>query len=218
MAPLYRNVVNAAAYAPATPAAPAARRQGSGWTISVPAAHVLWRDGVATDVAYGQARLADDGLQHCLSLTRQENGLESLHSPTTCIGPRHRLPGAAAWQWTAPEASRVRLRLQYRNPNGPINTGVTAAVKQLSVHCDGQPLQQHTVVMPHSVAVQESTAAEFDLPAGRCEFQLQEGFNMSALEHFAHYTGGKGGREGVRNQAEVKALLLSPVPALERVR
>ena len=106
------------------------------------------------------------------------------------------------------------MRLQFNNPNGPINTGVTAAVKQLAVTCAGQPAQSHTVVMPHSVAVQESTAAEFDLPAGTCAIQLQDGFNMSALQHFAHYTGGKGGREGVLNDADVKALLLSPVAPL----
>ncbi|MDR6093614.1 hypothetical protein QE373_000911 [Stenotrophomonas sp. SORGH_AS321] len=204
----------AAAYAPATPAAPSARREGNAWTIPVPAQHVLWRDGVAVDARDGLARFADDGLQHCLSLTRRADALESLHSPTTCIGPQQRLPGAQAWSWTQPAAGRVRLRLQFNNPNGPINTGVTAAVKKLAVSCAGQPAQSHTVVMPHSVAVQESTAAEFDLPAGTCTFQLQDGFNMSALQHFAHYTGGKGGRAGVLNTADVKALLLAPIAAL----
>lgn len=204
----------AAAYAPATPAAPSARREGNAWTIPVPAQHVLWRDGAAVDAHDGVARFADDGLQHCLSLTRRADALESLHSPTTCVGPQQRLPGAQAWSWTQPAAGRVRLRLQFNNPNGPINTGVTVAVKQLAVSCAGQPTQSHTVVMPHSVAVQESTAAEFDLPAGTCTFQLQDGFNMSALQHFAHYTGGKGGRAGVLNTADVKALLLSPIAAL----
>jgi hypothetical protein len=204
----------AATYAPATPAAPVARKEGNAWTIPVPVQHVLWRDGAAVDAHDGVARFADDGLQHCLSLTRRADALESLHSPTTCIGPQQRLPGAQAWAWTQPAAGRVRLRLQFNNPNGPINTGVTAAVKQLAVRCAGQPTQSHTVVMPHSVAVQESTAVEFDLPAGACTFQLQDGFNMSALQHFAHYTGGKGGRAGVLNTADVKALLLAPIAAV----
>ncbi|MBJ7516977.1 MAG: Six-hairpin glycosidase-like protein, partial [Stenotrophomonas sp.] len=209
-----RSGVDAAAYAPATPAAPSAKQDGNAWTIAVPAQHVLWGDGAAVDAHDGVARMADDGLQHCLSLTRRENTLESLHSPTTCIGPQQRLPGARTWSWTQPAAGRVRLRLQFNNPNGPINTGVTAAVKQLAVTCAGQPAQSHTVVMPHSVAVQESTAAEFDLPAGTCTIALQDGFNMSALQHFAHYTGGKGGRAGVLNNADVKALLLAPVAAV----
>lgn len=209
-----RTAVDAAAYAPATPAAPSAKQDGKAWTIRVPAQHVLWRDGAAVDVHDGVARMADDGLQHCLSLTYRENALESLHSPTTCIGPQQRLPGAQRWSWTQPAAGRVRVRLQFNNPNGPINTGVTAAVKQLAVSCAGQPVQTHTMVMPHSVAVQESTAAEFDLPASACTFQLQDGFNMSALQHFAHYTGGKGGRAGVLNEADVKALLLAPIAPL----
>lgn len=209
-----RSGVDAAAYAPATPAAPSAKQDGNAWTIAVPAQHVLWRDGAAVEVHGGVARIADDGLQHCLSLTRRDDALESLHSPSTCIGPQQRLPGAQRWSWTQPAAGRVRVRLQFNNPNGPINTGVTAAVKQLAVTCAGRTAQSRTVVMPHSVAVQDSTAAEFDLPAGSCTFQLQDGFNMSALQHFSHYTGGKGGRAGVLNQADVKALLLAPIAPL----
>ena len=204
----------ASAYAPATPAAPVATKERNGWAIAVPAQHVLWRDGAAVDAHDGAVRMADDGLQHCLSLTRREGTLESLHSLTTCIGPQQRLPGAQRWSWTQPAAGRVRVRLQFNNPNGPINTGVTAAVKQLVASCAAQPAQSHTMVMPHSVAVQGSTAAEFDLPAGTCTFQLQDGFNMSALQHFSHYTGGKGGRAGLLNEADVKALLLAPIAPL----
>lgn len=211
-----RNNALAAAYAPATPAAPVARLQGSNWRVSVPAHHQLWRDGAAVAAAAGHVQFADDGLQHCLSFTRRDDQLESLHSPTTCVGPQRQLPGDAQWTWTQPAAGRVRVRLQFNNPNGPINTGVTAAVKQLAVQCDGQPGQRQTVVMPHSVGVQESTAASFDLPAGQCRFLLQDGFNMSALQHFAHYTGGKGGRAGMLNQAEVKALLVAPVAGAAR--
>jgi len=47
---------------------------------------------------------------------------------------------------------------------------------------------------------------------------LEEGFNMSALQHFAHYTGGKGGRDGVLNQAQVQALKIAPVAAAEGAR
>ena len=72
--------------------------------------------------------------------------------------------------------------------------------------------------MPHSVAVQDSTSATFAVPKGPCTVVLEEGFNMSALQHFAHYTGGKGGREGVLNQAQVKALTLAPVATAEDAR
>lgn len=204
--------------APATPVAPQALRKGAGWNVPVAADQVLWKDGKAVTDSNGVARISDDGLQHCLSLTRREGTLESLHSPMLCVGPQQVLKGEQRWQFTSAKAGQVRLRLQYRNPNGPINTGVTAAVKQLVLQCPGQPLQRHTVAMPHSVAVQDSTSATFAVPKGPCTVALEEGFNMSALQHFAHYTGGKGGREGVLNQVQVKALTLAPVVTAEDAR
>jgi hypothetical protein len=90
---------------------------------------------------------------------------------------------------------------------------VTAAVKTLVLQCEGQPEQRRPIVMPHSVGEQDSTAVEFELPARACRVTLDEGFNMSALTHFAQYNGGKGGSEGVLNQARVSALTLMPVAA-----
>ena len=209
---------DADARAPATPAAPQARRSGKGWTVAVASDQVLWQDGKALQPAKGVARVGDDGLQHCLSLTRRDGALESLHSPMLCVGPQQVLRGDRQWRFSNAKAGHVRLRLQYNNPNGPINTGVTAAVKQLNLQCAGQPAQRQTVTLPHSVAAQESTAASFAVPKGRCTATLEEGFNMSALEHFAHYTGGKGGREGVLNQAQVQALKVAPVAAVEGAR
>lgn len=204
--------------APATPVAPQAPRKGTGWNVPVAADQVLWKDGKAVTASNGVARINDDGLQHCLSLTRREGTLESLHSPMLCVGPQQVLKGEERWQFTSAKAGQVRLRLQYRNPNGPINTGVTAAVKQLVLQCPGQPLQRHTVAMPHSVAVQDSTSATFAVPKGPCTVALEEGFNMSALQHFAHYTGGKGGRDGVLNHAQVQALKVTQVAAEEDAR
>lgn len=210
------STVDANARAPATPPAPQARRSGRGWSVPVAEGQVLWQDGRAvTAITQGVARIVDDGLQHCLSLTRRDGALESLHSPMVCVGPQQRLKGAERWQFTSAKAGQVRLRLQYSNANGPINTGVTAAVKQLVLQCPGQPLQRHTVTLPHSVAVQDSTSATFPVPKGRCAVTLEEGFNMSTLQHFAHYTGGKGGRDGVLNQ--VQALTVAPV-AVEGAR
>ncbi len=212
------TTADANARAPATPAAPQALRKGAGWNVAVAADQVLWKDGKAVTDSNGVARISDDGLQHCLSLTRREGTLESLHSPMLCVGPQQVLKGEDRWQFTSAKAGQVRLRLQYRNPNGPINTGVTAAVKQLALQCPGQPLQRHTVAMPHSVAVQDSTSATFAVPKGPCTVALEEGFNMSALQHFAHYTGGKGGRDGVLNQAQVQALKVTQAAAEEDAR
>jgi hypothetical protein len=206
----HANPTEANAFAPPTPAAPKPQKRGKTWTFAIHANHQLWQDGNPVGTASTHT-LTGDGHQHCLSLTRREGALESLHSPMTCVGPQQRLAGATKWNWTAAAPTRVRIRLRYENPNGPINTGVTAAVKQLAVQCAGQPVQRATVVMPHSVGPQDSTAAEFDLPKGSCRFTLEPGFNMSALEHFAQYNGGKGGRDGVLNAAKVSALLIAPV-------
>jgi hypothetical protein len=200
-------------FAPATPAAPVPRETKAGWQITVPAGHVLWRDGQQVSPVQGVATLAKDGISHCLSLTRREGVLESLHSPMICVGPQQVLAGATHWQWSALTAGRWRARLRYDNPNGPINTGVTAAVKTLVMQCEGQPDQRRPVVMPHSVGEQDSTAVVFDATAGACRFLLEDGFNMSALTHFAQYNGGKGGKDGVLNQARVSALTLMPVAA-----
>ncbi|WP_442254656.1 Six-hairpin glycosidase-like protein [Stenotrophomonas pavanii] len=210
------STADANARAPATPAVPQVRRSGKGWSVPVAEGQVLWRDGRAvTAITQGVARIVDDGLQHCLSLTVRDGALESLHSPMRCVGPQQPLKGTTRWQFTPAKAGQVRLRLQYSNPSGPINTGVTAAVKQLALQCPGQPLQRRTVTLPHSVAVQDSTSATFPVTRGRCTITLEEGFNMSALQHFAHYTGGKGGRDGVVNQAQVRALTVAPVAAAE---
>ena len=66
--------------------------------------------------------------------------------------------------------------------------------------------------MPHSVGAQDSTLVEFQAGNNPCHFTLEEGFNMSALAHFARYTGGQGGRDGVVNAARVLGLQLMPLP------
>ncbi len=165
---------DANARAPATPAAPQARRKGRAGTFEVAAGQVLWQDGRALTASNGQAHISDDGLQHCLSLTWRDNALNR-RTARLCL--RRSAAGAEGRGSLAVhlgQGRQVRLRLQYRNPNGPINTGVTAAVKQLVLQCPGQPLQRHTVTLPHSVAVQDSTSA-VSAPKGRCTVALEEG-------------------------------------------
>ncbi len=114
--------------------------------------------------------------------------------------------------WTAPRSGRIRAFFRYRNANGPVNTGISAAVKTLVLECDGKR-QTGTVVMPHREGEGDSTSALFDVRAGnKCMFALEEGFNMSDLDHFAHYTGGKGGASGPLNTADIGALTVVPLP------
>lgn len=147
----------------------------------IPAGATLYMDGHALD-ATRHLDLREDGRLHVLSLTRRADGLESLHSPALTLGPLQEVPGSEAWVWTATRAGQHRVSLRYRNPNGPINTGVTAAVKRLLLECPGQATQSQVVVMPHSVGEQLSTQVSFTVVAGQqCRFRLEDGFNMSAL-------------------------------------
>lgn len=194
---------------PATPDAPAPARTDAGWRVPLPANTRLYVGGApradakhATSVLLPQRDAAQ-----CLSLVHIEGDLESLPSPTTCIGTTYSLAGSWPRAWTAPRDGGYRVRLQYDNPNGPINTGVTAAVRRLRLECDGVPPQAGPIVMAHSTGAGPSTTWTFTARAGvPCRFVLEDGFNMSDLAHFRLYTGGKGGETGPLNEAAIGAL------------
>jgi hypothetical protein len=120
----------------------------------------------------------------------------------TAAPPAPRLPRASAigaparadspWlrHWTAPRRGGYLAWLDYSNRHGPINTGITAAVKRLEVRCAGGARQVLPVVMPQGESWQASTTVRFEAGAGAaCTFSLLPGFNMSDLARFAHYTG-----------------------------
>ncbi len=198
-------------FPPATPGAPRVQRTRQGWRVEAPGADSLYVDGALRGpVGDGVVLPLRDAAQ-CLSVTRTGvDGIESLHGPTVCVGDPAEIASGWPRRWTAPRSGRWRVALRYDNPNGPINTGVTAAVKRLSVRCGDAPAQLLPVVMPHSVGEQRSTSATFAAAAGQaCVFALRDGFNMSDLRHFARYTGGKGGAEGPLNEAKVGAMEIS---------
>ncbi|WP_458069699.1 MGH1-like glycoside hydrolase domain-containing protein [Rhodanobacter sp. BL-MT-08] len=202
-------------YAPVAPDAPIVTSVNDSWHVRV--------DGKATIYLNGQRLRAIDktttipkqsGLQ-CMSATRVDaDGLESLQSPATCVGNVAKIGGAWPRQWTAAASGRYRVWLSYANDHGPINTGITAAVKMLVVQCGDGEAQRVPLVMPHSLGEQASTYGEFTVKAGNhCSFNLDDGFNMSYLAHFAHYTGGAGGDSGPLNDANIHDLqiaLLAP--------
>ncbi|HET6629429.1 MAG TPA: hypothetical protein VFG91_06620 [Woeseiaceae bacterium] len=114
------------------------------------------------------------------------------------------------------------LRFIYRNP-GPINTGITCAVKHVEVRESktGTVAAAGYAVMPHTGAgapgIQgRSSPLRVHLRAGvRYTVTLSSDFravNMSAFQHFERYTGGAGGKTGPRNQADIVAVELRPLP------
>ncbi|MFC5592924.1 Six-hairpin glycosidase-like protein [Lysobacter niastensis] len=210
---------DAAAFAPASPEAPRVDADGAQWKIALPARTRLYVDG-ARQADAGEARTVEvprGDVEQCFSLTRVDaNGLESLHGPTRCTGDEITVAGEWPRRWIAPHDGRYAVRADFLNPHGPINTGITAAVKWLDVQCTGQPAQGGVLVMPHGQARQRSSAVTFRAAAGaECRFGLRDGFNMSYLSHNAHYTGGSGGQSGPLNAADVGALhvvALAPTP------
>ncbi|GAA5083039.1 Six-hairpin glycosidase-like protein [Lysobacter panacisoli] len=199
---------DAARFAPASPEAPVLRDDGAQWNVSVPRDMHLYVNGRRA-ITNGTAFALDkQPYAQCLSLIRvAADGLESLHGPTRCVGDESTADGAWPRRWTAPRDGRFDARVDFENHHGPINTGITAAVKTLVVACKDEPEQTGTLVMPHGEMRQRSSAVSFRARAGaECRFELRDGFNMSYLAHFAHYTGGQGGADGPLNAADIGAL------------
>jgi hypothetical protein len=121
--------------------------------------------------------------------------------------------------FTAKSSGWHRFDLEYANALGPINTGITAAVKTVTVRCGGEAEQSGSVVMPHRGEVKwgYSTGFLFKARAAeRCEARLADGFNMTYLAHFALYTGGRGGASGPLNGADIAAARVEFVGAVRQ--
>jgi hypothetical protein len=200
-------------YAPVAPPAPTLTADGDHWSVKGEGKLQLYVNGQRGGVIDGSGDLARIAGLACVRATRVDaHGLESLPSPATCVGQADQVGGDWPRHWTAPAAGSYRVWLDYRNANGPINTGVTAAVKSLAIRCGDGDVQRVPLVMPHSVGTQSSSHARFSVTANaRCTFALEDGFNMSYLQHFAHYTGGTGGIDGPLNQARIDDLHIAPL-------
>ena len=160
---------------------------------------------------------------------RNVAGTDGAHAPHVA-----RIGGPWPRRWTAGHRGTYLAWLDYSNRHGPINTGITAAVRRLEVRCAGSPRQVLPVVMPHSEGWQASTTVRFAANAGaHCAFSLLQGFNMSDLAQFARYTGAppapatggataegarlrpappiaSGGASGPLNRARIGALRIAP--------
>ncbi|HET7301108.1 MAG TPA: trehalase family glycosidase [Oleiagrimonas sp.] len=198
--------------APPAPAAPVVTADGQTWHVQVDGKARLYVNGQARNLVDGDASLARRADYACFSAVRVDaHGLESLHSPQACAGKVADIGGHWPREWTSPRAGTYRVWLDYANNHGPINTGITAAVKMLVIQCQGTATRKLPVVMPHSVGRQASTWVTFDAPAGAvCRFDLQDGFNMSYLANFSHYTSGEGGASGPLNEAAIGDLHVAP--------
>mgnify|MGYP002407260776 CR=1 FL=1 len=109
------------------------------------------------------------------------------------------------------------LQLVYGNGAGPINTGVTCAVKKVSVEelPSGDVVAEGQLFMPHLASWSEWHDSSFlraTLDASKTYRVRIHGdersINMSAFSHFEAYTAGLGGREGAFNRVNLSHLKL----------
>jgi len=148
-------------------------------------------------------------------------------APTTAYGrffheswgdPGHEI----AATFTATRSGGHLVSALYGNGAGAINTGITCAVKRITVEelPAGTPVASGYLVMPQRAdwaSWGESSLVSAALVAGK-SYRIRlshdgRAVNMSAFSHFADYTGGTGGTGGAFsrvNVAELKVLALEP--------
>jgi hypothetical protein len=116
---------------------------------------------------------------------------------------------------TAAYGGKHFLQLVAGNGSGPIDTGITCAVKLVEVKDGSTLVGSAYLVMPQLGSWdvwRESSLLELDLEAGKTYTvtirEDERAVNMSELQHFAIYggTGGAGGRVNRVNIAEIKLL------------
>ena len=122
-------------------------------------------------------------------------------------------------QVTPAHSGRHLLQLVYGNGAGPINTGITAGVKWMSVREGDALVAEGPVFMPHRTSWQDWGDSNFvpaQLTAGRTyTVSIEDGPNMSTLDHYRDYVAGRGGGQEASNDvniSEVKLLFLGPLP------
>jgi len=200
-------------YSPEAPTTPTLVADGKQWTVEADGKVQLYINGKRVQSIDGAGTLPNSGALTCVSATRIDaHGIESLPSRESCVGELPAVTGDWPRSWKAPADGVYRVSLNYNNDRGPINTGITAAVKMLAITCDGSAAQKLPMVMPHSVREERSSYGQFTAKAGAtCHFALEDGLNMSYLSNFGHYTGGVGGTDGPLNQADVHGLVIAPL-------
>ena len=110
--------------------------------------------------------------------------------------------------WTGPHL----VQLAFGNGAGPINTGITCAVKRVVVEDTetDEVVGSGIVMMPHLGSWDRWSASSFvpvNLEAGRTYRVVVRGddraVNMSSFAHFEAYTGGLGGSAGVFGRVNI---------------
>jgi hypothetical protein len=114
-------------------------------------------------------------------------------------------------------AGDYAIAADYDNHVYALNTGVTNAVKRLTITDASGGRQQGVLQLPHVRPVdgvhpiRQSTRVYLRLAPGSYTIELSDFFNMSALEANASYSG-PGGKGGPINEARIAAIKMDLVP------
>ncbi len=108
------------------------------------------------------------------------------------------------------EKALYQIQLAYRN-QGPINTGITAGLRKITVFEGLECVTSGICAMPHyqGEEICWSTPLNLNLEKGKSyRLEVSEFPNMSSLMHFEKYTK-RGGKSGADNQVELHSIYLT---------
>ena len=195
------------------------------------------RDGQVVERQFSNAEWQDPqaltpDIRHCYRVTARyvESRLASHPSSATCVGAGSKqtasLPASmepmAPIAFSIASAGRYEIALVYDNHAYQLNTGITNAVKRVTVLDPlGRVVATAVIQMPHIRPVdgmhpfRQSTALRATLPAGEYVLKVEDFFNMSYLQANASYAHA-GGEGGPQNDADLRELVVTRIPALVR--
>jgi hypothetical protein len=117
-----------------------------------------------------------------------------------------------SFEVTPTHAGRHLVQAVYGNGAGGFATGVTAAVKRVEVSRDGNVEGEGALVMPHLGDWSrwgDSSFVPVELDAGvTYTVTVRDGFNMSYLDHYTDYVGGRGGGTEPSNYVNISEMKL----------
>ncbi|MGN6376740.1 MAG: MGH1-like glycoside hydrolase domain-containing protein [Sphingomonas sp.] len=178
---------------------------GPAGTESQPSQPVCLRGSQAQTIAATDPRLAGSA-----RLVTSDAG----HGPVrrVALGTTLDLPALSVRQ-----GGTYAISFRYDNHLYGFETGITNAVKRVTLTAADGTTQQAIVQMPHirpaddkSHPLRQSTRAYVTLRPGRYSLSVDDYFNMSALAANATYNG-PGGKAGPANTADVTAILVDPL-------
>ena len=171
---------------------------------SQPSAAACVRGNAAQTIAINDPRLSGDAQRLAAG--------DGVALPTLQLGQDRKL---TVRDIRVAKPGTYAVSFMYDNHIGPLNTGITNAVKRLTI-TDAGSRHQAVIQMPHiapdgaSHPIRSSTRAYLMLRPGSYRLELSDFINMSALESNATYSA-QGGRTGSVNEARIAEIRIDRI-------